>query len=95
MVVICDLEATSEIRKEFSKCKINCSNNNYSVFHRFRQAKFAYGGSILSLSQFLLLPELPLKMKLASKVVKINSNIILSPQRSKSTKLIVEQGSIL
>jgi hypothetical protein len=24
----------------------------HSVFHRLRQAKFAYGGSILSLSQF-------------------------------------------
>ncbi len=28
----------------------------FNVFHRFRQAKFAYGGSILSSSQFLLLP---------------------------------------
>ncbi len=28
----------------------------YSVFHRFRQAKFANGGLILSLSQFLLQP---------------------------------------
>ncbi len=25
-----------------------------SVFHQIRQAKFAYGGSILSLSQFML-----------------------------------------
>jgi hypothetical protein len=29
------------------------------VFHRFRQAKFAYGGLILSFSQFLLLPLQP------------------------------------
>ncbi len=28
----------------------------YSVFHRFRQAKFAYFGSNLSLSKFSLLP---------------------------------------
>ncbi len=28
----------------------------YSVFHRFREAKFGNGGSILSSSQFLLLP---------------------------------------
>ncbi len=28
----------------------------YCVFHRFRQNKFAYGGSILSSPQFLLLP---------------------------------------
>jgi hypothetical protein len=38
------------------------------------QAKFDNGGSILSSSQFLLLPQLPQKMKLASKVVKIDSN---------------------
>ncbi len=34
----------------------------YSVFHQFRQAKFDYGGSILSSSQFSLLPLLPHKM---------------------------------
>jgi hypothetical protein len=49
----------------------------YSVFHRFRKAKFAYGGSILSSSQFLLLPQLPQKMELASKVVKVDSKIIV------------------
>jgi hypothetical protein len=50
----------------------------YSVFHRFGQAKFAYGGSILSSGQFLLLFQLPQKMELASKVVKIDPKIILS-----------------
>jgi hypothetical protein len=45
----------------------------YSVFHRFRQAKFANGRLILSLSQFLILPQLPHEMKLASKIVKIDS----------------------
>ena len=45
----------------------------YSVFHRLRQAKFDNGGSILSSSQFLILPQLPEKLKLASKVVKIDS----------------------
>jgi hypothetical protein len=40
----------------------------YSVFHQFRKAKFAYGGSILSSSQFLLLPPLSQKMELALKV---------------------------
>jgi len=34
------------------------------VFHRFWQAKFAYGGSILGTSQFSLLPQLPQKMTL-------------------------------
>ncbi len=33
----------------------------YIVFHQFRQAKFASGGSILSFIQFLLLPQLPQK----------------------------------
>jgi len=31
------------------------------VFHGFGKAKFAYGGSILGSSQFILLPQLPLK----------------------------------
>jgi hypothetical protein len=52
--------------------------HSYSVFHQFREAKFAYGGSILSSSQFLLLPQLPQKMELASKVVKVDSKIIVS-----------------
>jgi len=34
----------------------------YRVFHRFGQAEFAYGGSILGLSQFTQLPQLPQKM---------------------------------
>jgi hypothetical protein len=37
------------------------------VFHRARQAEFAYGGSILSSSQFLLLPQQPIKTTLAIK----------------------------
>ena len=49
----------------------------YRVFHRFGQAKFAYGGPVLGSSQFLLLPQLPQKMMLASKVVKIDSKIII------------------
>jgi hypothetical protein len=50
----------------------------YSVFHLFRPAKFAYGSSILSSSQFFLMSQLPQKMKLASKVVKSDSKIIIS-----------------
>jgi hypothetical protein len=50
----------------------------YSVFQGFRQAKSANGGSILSSSQFLILPQLPQKMKLASKVVKVDSKMIIS-----------------
>ncbi len=50
----------------------------YSVFQGFNKAKFANGGSILSSSQFSILPQLAQKMKLASKVVKIDSKIIIS-----------------
>jgi hypothetical protein len=47
-------------------------------FHGFSKAKFDNGGSILSSSQFLILPQLPQKIKLASKVVKVDSKIIIS-----------------
>jgi len=43
----------------------------------FWQAKFAYGGSILGSSQFTLLPQLPQKMMLDLKVVKIDTKIII------------------
>jgi hypothetical protein len=46
--------------------------NTYSVFQGFSYAKFAYGGLILSSSQFLILPQLAQKMTLKSKVVKID-----------------------
>jgi hypothetical protein len=53
-------------------------NNNYCstftfMYLGFRQVKFDNGGLILSSRQFLLLPQLPQKMKIASKVVKIDS----------------------
>jgi len=48
------------------------------VFHGFGQAKFAYGGSILGLSQFTLVPQVPLKMVLDLKMVKNDSKIIIS-----------------
>ncbi len=32
---------------------------NYRAFHRFKQAKFSDGGSVLGLSQFSKLPQLP------------------------------------
>jgi len=41
------------------------------VFHWFGQAKFAYGGSFLKLSQFTTAPAAS-KTKLSLKVVKIN-----------------------
>ncbi len=64
---------------EWSKRRRNKSTlRNYNVFHQFRQANFTNGGSILSSSQFLLLPQQPQKMMLALKLVKIYSKIIIS-----------------
>ena len=39
--------------------------------------KLGYGGLVLGSSQFLLLPKLPQKMMIASKVVKSDSKIII------------------
>jgi hypothetical protein len=47
------------------------------VFQGFSKAKSENGGSILSWSQFLKLPHLPQKIKHASKVVKVDSKIII------------------
>ncbi len=68
----------------------------YSVFHRFRQAKFDYGGSILSSSQVLQLPQLPQKVELTSKVVKVDSKIIISLPEIyiRETRCIIEQNFI-
>jgi len=49
----------------------------YRVYHGFGQAKFPGGGSVLGLSQFLLLLQLPPKIMLNSKVVKIDPKIII------------------
>jgi len=48
------------------------------VSHRIEQAKFPDGGSVLGLSQFSILPQLPPKILLDSKVVKIDPEIIFS-----------------
>jgi hypothetical protein len=58
------------------------------------QAKYSLGGLILSLSQFLLLPQWSLKMMLIIKVVKIDSKIIISLPQSKSAKQTVHLISI-
>ncbi len=56
----------------------------YKAFHGFGQAKFSDGGSVLGSSQFSILPQLPPKVLLNSKVVKINPKIIMSLHLSKS-----------
>jgi len=50
---------------------------NYRAFHRFGQAKFPDGGSVLGLSQFSILTQPPLWIKLSLKVVKMDSKIII------------------
>ncbi len=49
----------------------------YILFLRFVQPKYPDGGSILSSSQFTLLPELASKILLDLKEVKIDSKIII------------------
>ncbi len=58
--------------------RICFSHSTYRVFHRFGQAKFCYGGLVLASRQYLLPPQLPQKMLLASQVVIIDSKIIIS-----------------
>jgi hypothetical protein len=53
----------------------NILEKYYKAFHRFGQAKFPKGGLVLSSSQFLILPQLPQKMMVCLKVVKIDSKI--------------------
>jgi len=47
----------------------------YRAFHRFGQAKFPDGGSILGSSQSSVLPRLPSKTMLGLKEVKIDTKI--------------------
>jgi len=48
----------------------------YRAFHRFGKAKFPNGGLVLGSNQFSILPQLPPKIMLYSKVVKIDPKII-------------------
>jgi len=50
-------------------------NQYYRAFHRFGQAKFPNGGSVLDSSQFSILLQLPPKTMLGLKVVKIDSKV--------------------
>jgi hypothetical protein len=61
----------------------------YSVFTDFGLNLLTVSDLILSLSQFLLLPQQPLKMMLAIKVDKFDSKIIILLPQSKSVKQIV------
>ena len=67
-------------------CLIDSSNIEiiYRAFHRFGQAKIARSGLVLDSSQFSLLPQLPQKMTLPLKVVKIDSKKVILLHKSKS-----------
>jgi hypothetical protein len=69
------------------------------VFQRFGQAKVTNSGLILGLSQFLLLPQLPQKMEIASKMFKSDPKIIRDMNSDmhccKSVILLVDIGILL
>jgi len=48
------------------------------VFYGFGQTKFPDGGSLFRLRQYSILPQLPPKIMLDSKVVNMDPNIIIS-----------------
>jgi hypothetical protein len=52
-----------------------CVPPSNRAFHKFGQAKFHDGGLVLGSSQFSVLPQLPPKMMLGLKEVKIDSKI--------------------
>jgi len=66
------------MNKNPSHLKFLAKVSHFREFHRFGQAEFPDGGSILGSSQFSILPQLPPKILLDSKVVKINPKIIIS-----------------
>ncbi len=62
----------------------------HCVFHRFKQPKFAHGGSrCFKLELIFVTAQLPQKIMLTSKQVKIDLKKIILLPRSKSVKLTV------
>jgi len=53
-------------------------NRSYRAFYRFGRAEFTNGGLVLGSGQFSILPQLPVKILLDSKVFKIHPKIIIS-----------------
>ena len=58
-----------------SYLKLSC---HISYLDMLNSVKLGYSGKILCFCQFLLLPQLPQKMMLTSKVVKSDLNIIIT-----------------
>ncbi len=55
-------------------------SSRYRMFHRYRQAKYAIGGSMLSSSRFLLMPQLTQKTKLDIKRSNLTEKIVSIPK---------------
>jgi hypothetical protein len=74
----------------------------YTVFHRFGQAKFVNGVWIISQVNFFLLPQLPQKTQLLSKVVKTTSSVargnamghLTPPSQAQLSKHMIELSFI-
>ena len=64
------------------------------MFHRFGQAKIANDGLVSGLSRFSILPQLPYKMMLDSKLVKIDSKLIILLCLSKSVTCFVGRETL-
>jgi len=74
---VCPRKQSVKISPIRARCKDISSafykhTHTYRAFLRFGQAKFAYDDSILGFGQFAQLHQLPLKMMLDLKVVKID-----------------------
>ena len=90
-------------KTSLTSLKISSSNKSrvqesqsYRAFHRFGQTQIADSGLVLGSSQCSFLSQLPQKMTLASKVVKIDSKIIISLSYSKSvTQSVWEKYSLI
>jgi hypothetical protein len=75
---MCIIEQLSSLVEFYNaKSSVFSFHKIYSVFQGFSKAKSAIGSLILSSSQFLILPQLPQKIKLVLKVVKVDSKIII------------------
>jgi len=70
-----DIECSNISMQWGQKSTAFLSHLFYRVFHGFGQDKFPDGGSVLGSSHFSILPQLPQKMMLGLKGVKINSKI--------------------
>ncbi len=78
------LTRVQSYKRNFVLIKSNLILSSYRAFHWFEQAKFLVGGSVLGSSQFSILPQLPPKIMLFLKMVKINPRIIILLHKSKS-----------